>query len=121
MKLNEKIIVLPITEIVSKNEFFDVEAKYTAGMAEEITPARISESLTADCKTISTAIYKYLNCRGIIRIDYIVRDGFIYFLEVNTVPGMSAESIVPKQIEVEGTMSIKTLYTNLIHEAIDKR
>ena len=118
VKLDENIIAFPITEIVSKKEFFDVEAKYQSGMAEEITPARISESLSADCKTISKAIYQCLNCSGIIRIDYIIRDGFLYFLEVNTVPGMTAVSIIPKQIDVAGTTSIKTLYTNLINETI---
>ena len=116
VKLGGKVIAFPITEIVSKNEFFDVEAKYTAGMAEEITPARISDSLRADCETISKAIYRYLNCKGIIRIDYIVRDGFLYFLEVNTIPGMTEASIIPKQVEIDGNMSIKTLYTNLINE-----
>ena len=118
VKINEKIIALPITEIVSKKEFFDVEAKYTEGMSEEITPARISDSLRSDCEILSTAIYKYLNCNGIIRIDYIVRDGRLYFLEVNTIPGMSAVSIIPKQIEAAGIMSLKTIFTNLINEAI---
>jgi len=121
MKLDGKIIVLPITEIVSKKEFFDVEAKYEDGMSDEITPARISESLRADCETLSTAIYKYLNCSGIIRIDYIIRDGSLYFLEVNTIPGMSAASIIPKQIDVLGTFSIRTLFTGLINEAINNR
>jgi len=119
VKLGEKITVFPITEIVPKKDFFDVESKYTAGMAEEITPARISESLRSDCEIISTAIYKHLNCRGVIRIDYIVRNGILYFLEVNTVPGMSALSIIPQQIAAAG-QSVKTLYTNLINEALDR-
>ena len=118
VKLGDEIIVFPITEIVSKKDFFDYEAKYTAGMADEITPARISESLRAECETISTVIYKYLNCRGIVRIDYIAREDSLYFLEVNSIPGMSAASIIPKQIEVSGLMSIKTLYTKLINEAM---
>jgi len=120
VKLDGEIMVFPITEIVSKKEFFDVEAKYEAGMAEEITPARISESLRADCVTISTAIYRFLNCRGIVRIDYIARDGRLYFLEVNTIPGMSEASIIPKQIQTMGTITVKELYTNLINEAIEK-
>jgi len=120
VKLDEKIIVFPITEIVSKKDFFDVEAKYETGMSEEITPARISETLRADCETLSTAIYRFLDCRGIVRIDYIVRDDQIYFLEVNTVPGMSAASIIPKQIDVMGEISIKKLYTRLITEAIER-
>ena len=120
VKLGEEIMVFPITEIVSKKDFFDVEAKYTAGMSDEITPARISESLRTDCEILSTAIYKYLNCRGIVRIDYLVRDGQLYFLELNTVPGMSAASIIPKQINVMGKMSIKELYSKLIEEAIER-
>ena len=120
VRMGEEIIVFPITEIVSKKEFFDVEAKYTAGMSDEITPARISDSLRIDCETLSTTIYKYLNCRGIVRIDYIVRDGQLYFLEVNTVPGMSAASIIPKQIDVMGKTSIKELYTKMINEAIER-
>jgi len=120
VKLGEEILVLPITEIVSKKDFFDVEAKYTAGMSDEITPARISETLRADCEILSTAIYKYLNCRGIVRIDYIVRDGQLYFLELNTVPGMSAASIIPKQIKEMGIITIKELYTKLINEAIER-
>ena len=120
VKLNSEIMVFPITEIVSKKEFFDVEAKYEAGMADEITPARISESLRTDCETISTAIYKFLNCRGIVRIDYKIRDGHLYFIEVNTIPGMSIASIVPKQILAMGTISVKELYTGLINEAIER-
>ena len=120
VKSGDEIIVFPVTEIVSKKDFFDVEAKYEAGMSDEITPARISESLRADCETLSAAIYRSLNCRGIVRIDYIVRDGRLYFLEVNTVPGMSTASIIPKQINAMGKMSIKRLYTNLINEAIER-
>jgi D-alanine-D-alanine ligase len=120
VKVGGESVVFPITEIVSKKDFFDVEAKYQDGMSEEITPARISESLHEDCRTISKAIYQHLNCRGIVRIDYIIREGKLYFLEVNTVPGMSEASLVPKQIEVMGTISVKDLYTQLILEAIDR-
>ncbi len=120
VKLNEEITVFPITEIVSKKEFFDVEAKYDPNMSEEITPARISSSLSEDCRVLSTAIYKHLNCRGVVRIDYILREGKLYFLEVNTVPGMSVASIVPKQLEAAG-MSIKELYSNLINESINQK
>ena len=120
VRLGEEIMVFPITEIVSKKEYFDVEAKYEEGMSDEITPARISESLRADCVAISTAIYQFLNCRGVVRIDYIARDGHIYFLEVNTIPGMTEASIIPKQIHALGLFTIKSLYTNLIYEAIER-
>lgn len=119
VSLNGNITVFPITEIVSKKEFFDVEAKYQAGISEEITPARISNTLRTDCETLSTAIYKHLNCRGIVRIDYIVRNAQLYFLEVNTVPGMSPASIIPKQLATMG-LSVKELYTGLIEEAINR-
>ena len=120
VQLDGKILVFPITEIVSKNEFFDVEAKYEAGMSDEITPARISESLRTGCEILSTAIYKFLNCRGMVRIDYKLRDEHLYFLEVNTIPGMSAASIIPKQIQAMQTISIKELYTILINESITR-
>ncbi len=120
VKLNGQITVFPITEVVSKKEFFDVEAKYQPGMSDEITPARISDSLHEDCKTLSTAVYRHLNCRGIVRIDYIVRNGRLYFLEANTVPGMSEASIIPKQVEAMGKMTIQELYTDLINEAIER-
>ena len=93
---------LPVTEIVSKKEFFDFEAKYTSGMSDEITPARISDELAACVQELSSGIYSWLSCRGIVRIDYILRDNELYFLEINTIPGMSEASIVPKQIQFTG-------------------
>ncbi|MDR2037877.1 MAG: D-alanine--D-alanine ligase [Bacteroidales bacterium] len=119
VKLNDEITIFPITEIVSKKDFFDVEAKYQVGMCDEITPARISDSLHEDCRTVSRAIYQHLNCRGVVRIDYIVKDGKMYFLEANTIPGMSEESIIPKQVEAMGT-NVKDLYTRIIQEAIEQ-
>ncbi len=92
-----KEYVLPITELVSHNEFFDYEAKYTAGMTDEITPARIADEVARRVSKATLAAYKKLGCRGVVRIDYIIRDGVPYFIEVNGVPGMSAASIVPQQ------------------------
>lgn len=89
--------VLPITELVSHNEFFDYEAKYTAGMTDEITPARISDEIAASVSRATLAIYKKLGCRGVVRVDYIIRGEKAYFIEVNIVPGMSEASIVPQQ------------------------
>ena len=116
LKLDDEVITLPITEIVSKNDFFDYEAKYQ-GKSEEITPARISAEVEKECRDTSVKIYKILNCSGIVRIDYIVSDGKLYFLEVNTVPGMSRESIIPQQIRAAG-MTVKDVYTKLINKAI---
>jgi D-alanine-D-alanine ligase len=102
VKLKYKELVFPVTEIVSKKQFFDYEAKYTAGMSEEITPARIPEEISLKCQTLSSRIYSLLNCTGIVRIDFICRDGEFYFLELNGIPGMTKESIIPRQIRAYG-------------------
>jgi D-alanine-D-alanine ligase len=102
LKTRNEEIIFPITEIVSSNEFFDYEAKYTEGKAEEIIPARVSDDITRRCRQMASEIYDYLYCRGIVRIDFIVRGNQIYFLELNSIPGMSRESIVPKQIRSMG-------------------
>ena len=83
---------MPLTEIVSKNEFFDYEAKYNEDFADEITPAPIPEAVEIDCKCISSDLYSKLNCKGIVRFDYIYSDNALYFLEVNTIPGFSEKS-----------------------------
>jgi D-alanine-D-alanine ligase len=116
VKTKSKSLIFPITEIVSKKDFFDYEAKYTPGMSEEITPARISEELGEKVRNISSQIYDALNCKGIVRIDYIISGKDIYFLEVNTVPGMSQNSIVPKQIREAG-LSLAAVYKLIIDEA----
>lgn len=105
--------VFPITEIVPKNEFFDYEAKYTAGMSEEITPARISKNMYELCQQCTSQIYDFLRCRGIVRIDYIVRNERLYFLEINTIPGMSEASIIPQQASYLG-ISMTELLTHVI-------
>jgi len=102
VKLKDKELVFPVTEIVSKKEFFDYEAKYTTGMADEITPARVPEEISLKCQAISSRIYSLLSCSGIVRIDFICRDKELYFLELNGVPGMTKESIVPRQIRAYG-------------------
>lgn len=89
--------IMPITELVSHKEFFDYEAKYTVGMTDEITPARISAADAQKVSDATLAIYKRLCCKGVVRVDYIIKNGTPYFIEVNTVPGMSAQSIVPQQ------------------------
>ena len=117
MKNEEKSIIFPIAEIVSKNDFFDYEAKYTDGMAEEIIPARIPLAIQKACEETSSMIYDKLFCKGVVRIDYIVRDGQLYFLEVNTVPGMTENSIVPRMIKAAG-LTITGVLTDLIENAI---
>jgi D-alanine-D-alanine ligase len=103
---------LPITEIVSKKEFFDYEAKYL-GMSDEITPANIPEDIARKCRDTSVFLYNLLNCRGIARIDYIFNDKGMFFLEVNTVPGLSEASIVPQQARADG-ISLEEMFTEAI-------
>lgn len=92
---------LPITEIVTDNAFFDFQAKYE-GASEEITPARIDDETTKRCQRLTERIYTVLGCRGLSRIDYILRDDELYFIEANTTPGCSPESIIPQQISAAG-------------------
>ena len=95
--------IFPITEIVSKNDFFDYEAKYTAGMSEEITPADIAPETKAELNRMTLEAYKVCRCRGVVRIDFIVKpDGEPCLVEVNAIPGMSTGSIVPKQAKAMG-------------------
>lgn len=112
------LIVFPITQIISENEYFDYEAKYK-GKSKEITPAEVNETITNKVKSTAAFLYNKLNCRGIVRFDFIYKDETeeLFFLEVNTVPGQSAESIVPQQAISMG-MSIKELYTLLIESSL---
>ncbi len=101
-KANGKSYPLPPAEIVSKNEFFDYQAKYDASLNEEIIPARLSEKQRKECQQITSKIYDLLNCKGIVRVDYILSENEFYFLEINTIPGMTQESIVPKMLQAAG-------------------
>jgi len=102
VKTSKEVIILPVTEIIPKNEFFDFEAKYDPTMAEEITPARISNKLTKFLQDQTSMIYDTLKCNGIIRVDYIIENNIVYVLEVNTTPGMTSNSFIPKQVEASG-------------------
>ena len=92
------IQALPITEIVTENEFFDYQAKYE-GKSQEITPARISKKLTIEVQKLTTDIYKAMELSGICRIDYIIMNEKPYILEINTIPGFTEESIIPQQVK----------------------
>lgn len=96
-----KVMALPVTEIVSEKEFFDYEAKYQ-GKSEEITPARLDEKIYLRVQQYSEDIYRKLDCRGMIRVDYIIRGEDIYVIEVNTTPGFSEASIIPQQAACMG-------------------
>jgi D-alanine-D-alanine ligase len=99
--IDGKVTALPITEIISKKEFFDFEAKYQ-GASDEITPADLDEVLTKKIQQTSEDIYRKLDCRGMIRIDYLIRENSFFVIEVNTVPGFSEASIIPQQAAVAG-------------------
>jgi D-alanine-D-alanine ligase len=113
------IKVLPATEIVTSKEFFDFEAKYTTGVTEEITPGRMSDEEKTRVEMVVQEAYKKLNCRGVVRIDYILEEttGKFFFIEVNTVPGQTENSIIPQQVRSVGR-TIKDFYTELIEVAI---
>lgn len=119
IKTNEKDLLLPATEIVSKNEFFDYDAKYN-GEADEITPARISKTEMNAVQQLSSQIYDWLSCHGIVRIDYLMKDDKLYLIEVNTVPGMSAASIVPQQAEAYG-ISTTELFSIAMDDALQRQ
>ncbi len=116
LKTSDRELILPPTELVSKTEFFDFAAKYE-GASEEITPARLPEKVIASIANTSSLIYDTLQCSGIVRIDYFYSSGNIYFLELNTVPGMTETSIVPQQVEAAG-MKLSEFFTIAVEDAI---
>ena len=118
VRVKDELRLFPLCEIISKNEFFDYEAKYNSEKNEEIVPAGISEELSKLCWLTSHHIYNYLNCSGIVRIDYILKGNKFYFLEVNTIPGMTSESLVPKMIKY-AKIDLTKLYTELIENILN--
>lgn len=119
MTLSGVETVLPVTEVVSKNEFFDFGAKYK-GQSEEITPARLSPETTALVQRATAQIYRRLGCSGIIRADYILRNNTPYFLEVNTVPGMTAASFIPQQVRAAG-LNMAQVVSQVIEDALARK
>ncbi len=117
-KSKGEIIPLPITEIISKKDFFDYEAKYL-GASEEVTPAKVDELIAEKIREAAVKIYQVFNCKGIVRIDFIYNEeeGKSYMLEINTVPGQSEASIVPQQVHAMG-WSLQDFYTALIEECL---
>lgn len=111
-----ELIALPITEIVSEGEFFDYDAKYN-GKSQEITPARVNNIVTDKVQKLSKLIYKKLDCKGVVRVDYMVNNDEPYFIEINIVPGMSGESIIPQQLKEYG-MSVSEMYDIIIDNNI---
>ena len=114
-KTREGMTSLPVTEVVSKNEFFDFDAKYN-GEATEITPARLSPELTGRVQQLTSAIYDILGCKGLVRVDYIITEGEkINLLEMNTTPGMTATSFIPQQVRAAG-LDMKDVMTDIIED-----
>ena len=118
VKAGDMDITMPIAEVVPKNEFFDFEAKYDPTKSDEIIPDRISPELTNRIKTLSSMIYDILRCEGIIRVDYIVREDEIFMLEVNTTPGMTSNSFVPKMVRAMGG-TLREVLTKIIDNKLN--
>ena len=117
-----EIIALPFTEIKTKKEFFDFEAKYIPGFTEEVTPAEVEESVAEKVRETAKKVYQVFNCHGVVRIDFIYNEavGEPYMLEINTVPGQSEASIVPQQVRAMG-WTLKKFYSALIEDALGRK
>ena len=118
IKTKGKTIVLPLIEIISKNEFFDFEAKYTQGRSDEITPADLTLTVTNEIQRISKNVYDILGCKGIVRVDFIVIGEKPFFIEINTVPGLTKESLVPKEAAAAG-ISLEELYSMAVENMFE--
>lgn len=116
LRVNGEVIAMPVTEIIPETEFFDFAAKYE-GKSQEITPANISPELEKQCRDRSRQIYDILNCRGVVRIDYILQGDTFYLLEVNSIPGISPASIVPQQARAHG-WDLGEFFAMLIEESM---
>lgn len=108
-------VALPVIEILTDNEFFDYEAKYN-GHSKEVCPAQIPDTLRDEIQEVSKKIYAHLGCSGLVRVDYICSEGGLYFLEVNTIPGMTAASLVPQMVRASG-MDMTDFLTSIIENS----
>ena len=116
LRVNGEIVVLPITEIIPETEFFDFAAKYE-GKSKEVTPADLSPELTRQCQERTRLVYDALQCRGVVRVDYILVGDTFNLLEPNTIPGISPASIVPQQAVAHG-WSLGEFFSLLIEESL---
>ena len=121
-KNNKGIQVLPATEVIPSNDFFDFEAKYTPGATEEITPGRMTEAEKSRVERIVAEIYIKFNCKGMVRIDYFLQNetSNFYFIEINTIPGQTAQSFIPQQVRAAG-LNIAEFYGDLIEMALNTK
>lgn len=111
--LDGKIVPFLPTEVIPKGEFFDYNSKYDVGGATEITPARLPEHQLNECMELTVKLYQLIGCKGIVRIDFILKNNQFYFLEVNTIPGMTQTSFIPQQLKAMG-MNLKDIVTQII-------
>ena len=118
-KVGDKKVVMPVAEVIPKKEFFDYEAKYDAKMSDEIIPGRFSAEITGRIQDMASEVYDILRCEGIVRIDGFVRGKEIIMLEVNTTPGMTANSFVPKMVRVMG-FPLRDVITGIIEEKLKR-
>ena len=109
------LLALPVIEIITENEFFDYEAKYQ-GLSREVCPAQIPDSLRDRIQEVSKRIYAHLGCAGLVRVDYICSGDDLYFLEVNTIPGMTSASLVPQMVRAAG-LSMTDFLTTVIENS----
>lgn len=116
-KTANKAVIFPVAEVVPKNEFFDFEAKYDAAKADEIIPALFSEEITEQIQAMASEVYDVLRCEGIVRIDGFVRGEEVIMLEVNTTPGMTANSFIPKMAQAMG-VDVSTILTEIIQSKL---
>ncbi len=116
---NKELNILPLAEVITENDFFDFEAKYSHGLAKEVTPP---ENLSIDdevnIKATSSLLFNKLDCKGVVRIDYMLTENKLYLIEINTVPGMSEASILLKQVKAMG-MTIPNLLDTLVENMFD--
>jgi len=119
MNKGDELIVFPLTEIITTKDFFDYEAKYSKGMANEITPADVDIDVEQDVKTLSAFLFKQMGCKGFVRFDYILSENGLYFLEVNSIPGITEESLLPQMANAFG-MSITELFTIALDNLFEK-
>ncbi|MBN2806954.1 MAG: D-alanine--D-alanine ligase [Prolixibacteraceae bacterium] len=101
-RIDGKVLPFLPTEVIPKGEFFDYDSKYEVGGATEITPARIPDAQLKACQDLTVKIYELIGCKGIVRIDFILKNNEFYFLEVNTIPGMTQTSFIPQQLKAMG-------------------
>lgn len=116
-KAGGKKVIFPVAEVVPKKEFFDYEAKYDASMSDEIIPGRFSDDITERIQEMASEVYELLRCEGIIRMDGFVCGNEVIMLEVNTTPGMTANSFIPKMVKAMGA-NLKDILTEIIEEKL---